>query len=159
MPCSPHPSHPPPAHQECFSFSCSIEEEGGAALYIIGDGSYSPTVIRYSVQGDSTGLPDLMRGRGGPGCSGYNNKNNQFVLLVAGGFTGEGEYIASTERFTVGLSASWEEAAALPHPLSDPRAVTLHNNIFLFGKTTTTKSRSFNQYFRLKTLSLNLRRP
>ena len=56
---------------------------------------------------------------------------------MAGGFTGPGQYISSTERFTVGLSASWEEVRPLPRPLSDPRAVTLHNNIFLFGKTTT----------------------
>ena len=117
-----------------FSFSCSIEEEDGAGVYIIGDGSYSPTVVRYTSQGESGALPDLRRGRAGPGCAGYNNNNNQFVLLVAGGFVGEGEYIGSTERFTLGLSASWEEAAALPHPLSDPRAVTFHNNILLFGK-------------------------
>ena len=94
-------------------------------------------MTRYTAQGEATRLPDLRAGRGGPGCAGYN-KNKQFVLVVAGGFTGEGEYIASTERFTLGLSTSWEEATPLPHPLSDPRAVTLHNNIFLFGKTTTT---------------------
>ena len=97
-------------------------------------------MTRYTSQGETSQLPDLLTGRAGPGCAGFNNNKDQLVLLVAGGFTGPGQYLASTETFTVGLSASWEEASPLPHPLSDPRALTLHNNIFLFGKTTTTRA-------------------
>ena len=44
-------------------------------------------------------------------------------------------YISSTEIFEVGVSSGWKEVAPLPHALSDPRAVTLNNNIYLFGKS------------------------
>ena len=43
-------------------------------------------------------------------------------------------YIASTEIFVVGVSTGWTDVSPLPLALSAPRAVTLNNKVYLFGK-------------------------
>ena len=53
------------------------------------------------------------------------------ILLVSGGWDG-GSYVDSTELFDANVGG-WSTGAALPNPMSDLRAATIDNRVFLFG--------------------------
>ena len=70
-----------------ISFSCGIPDQDNSALYLVGGNSSLSLVTRYTAQGQTSHLPGLNTGRAELACAGYSNNN--FVLLVTGGWDGQ----------------------------------------------------------------------
>ena len=74
-----------------FSLSCAIPDTRNEFLYITGSLAWlghlgTKQVTQYGPEGFIADLPQLITGRNHHACAGYNNDQDNFVLLVHGGF-------------------------------------------------------------------------
>ena len=137
-----------------FRDLCGIPDTRNEYFYITGNttgniGDLWNQVAKFGPDGFIEFLPDLNTGRNHHACAGYYNAQDNFVLLVAGGWTiSRGEifliengmiffnmtdWLSSTEIFEVRASSQWREASPLPNKMVGAAAVTLNNKVYLTG--------------------------
>ena len=112
------------------SSSCSVAV--GDTMVLTGGWKTAHLVTRYTREGKSEELAELLEGRWSHVCGALASLDST-VLIVAGGATSEGSYLASTELFTLGISTSWRRAASLPGPRYAMTSVVLRRELILLG--------------------------
>jgi len=87
----------------------------------------------YSTEWWLEDLPEMLTGRSSHGCGHYVNNDNKMVYLVAGGYSGSGQHLVSTEILVSGSSA-WLKVGDLPTvPIMGLRGVSFNNKIIMTG--------------------------
>jgi len=103
----------------------------GEELVMTGGVDHYNHVARYSMEGESTAMPDMIQGRMGHACSCYSTGEKQ-MLIVAGGSGSSHQLISSTEVMALDGSG-WREVGELMRPMGGLKNAKIGNNVYLSG--------------------------
>lgn len=119
-----------------FSMEHKIQDACGIPVedtFILTGGYHTrTTVTMYNISGNFWELPKLNTGRWNHGC-GYYVREEEVILVVAGGTGEEFEPLTSTEVLILGDWTEWQFAADLPGPKEYLSSARVGNSIYLSG--------------------------
>jgi len=131
--------------EEKNAMSCAIKLKdyviitGGGGYMKYEDEKVMKRVTKYNLQGHMETFPELQIGRNSHGCGHYHT-NGKMVLMVTGGWSEGNNNYDSTETLVIGEQA-WTFADPLPRPLQSMGSISLGNKVFIFGGSSTDRSR------------------